>query len=143
MENNKQQLEKQVDQIAQVCHEANRAYCVTIGDTTQLPWNDAPTWQKDSARNGVRFHLATLDSGNTPDPKASHENWLKVKETAGWRYGTTKDETLKTHPAFLPYEQLPVAQRLKDYIFCSIVEGFYQGTAIETRRGKQQKESAA
>jgi hypothetical protein len=41
--------------IARVCHEVNRAYCTSLGDESQLPWDSAPQWQKDSAINGVRF----------------------------------------------------------------------------------------
>jgi hypothetical protein len=39
-----------IDQVARVCHEANRAYCQTLGDNSQPAWDDAPEWQKDSAR---------------------------------------------------------------------------------------------
>src|SRR5437879_1359495 len=44
---------KQVEQVAKICHEANRAYCETIGDNSQPTWEKAPQWQKDSAINGV------------------------------------------------------------------------------------------
>lgn len=43
--------------IAAVCHEANRQLCVVIGDNSQLPWEDAPQWQIDSACTGVKFNL--------------------------------------------------------------------------------------
>ena len=33
---------------------ANRAYCQMIGDNSQSTWEDAPEWQKQSARKGVR-----------------------------------------------------------------------------------------
>jgi hypothetical protein len=42
-----------VMQIAKVCHEANRAYCGTIGDSSERSWKDAPEWQRRSARNAV------------------------------------------------------------------------------------------
>ncbi len=32
--------------IAKVCHEANRAYCQTIGDNSQLAWEQAEEWQQ-------------------------------------------------------------------------------------------------
>jgi hypothetical protein len=35
--------------IAKVCHEANRAYCQTISDNSQLPWEQAKEWQRASA----------------------------------------------------------------------------------------------
>ena len=46
-----------VQSIASVCHEANRAYCQSIGDNSQPDWDSAPDWQKQSVENGVRFHL--------------------------------------------------------------------------------------
>ena len=44
------------EQIARVAHEANRAYCLSLGDPSQLPWEEAPDWAKESAIDGVRFH---------------------------------------------------------------------------------------
>lgn len=116
---------QQVESIARVCHEANRAYCVTIGDNSQPAWEDAPDWQKQSAVTGVQFHLTALQSGVKPSPSASHESWLAEKERDGWKFGTVKDAEKKEHPCFVPYEQLPVDQRLKDYIFSGIVESFH------------------
>ena len=33
------------EQIAAVCHEANRMYCTVTGDRRQPEWYDAPEWQ--------------------------------------------------------------------------------------------------
>lgn len=113
------------EQAAEVCHEANRAYCRTIGDTSQQDWNSAPEWQKDSAVKGVDFHLSALRLGNKPLPSASHESWLEEKRLAGWTYGSVKNPETKEHPCFIPYEELPLEQRGKDYIFSGIVESLY------------------
>jgi hypothetical protein len=102
--------------IAKVCHEANRAYCAAIGDLSQVPWEGAAAWQRESAVNGVRF---IRDNPGAP-PSASHDSWLAEKKAAGWRYGEVKDPEAKTHPAFLPYDQLPTEQKAKDYIFGAI-----------------------
>ncbi len=115
----------QVDAIAKVCHEANRAYCASIGDNSQPAWEEAPDWQKQSAVKGVEFHLAALSSGNKPSPSASHDSWLAEKRDAGWKYGPVKDASKKEHPCFVPYDELPIEQRLKDYIFSGIVESFH------------------
>ena len=104
---------------AKLCHEANKAFCESIGDTSQLSWDDAPQWQKDSAINGVNFHL-----NNETKPSDSHESWMKEKIDAGWVYGEVKDAEKKTHPCIVPYEQLPVEQRSKDYIFKAIVDAY-------------------
>lgn len=105
--------------IARLCHQANRAYCQSIGDNSQPEWHDAPEWQKASAVSGVKFHL----SGDRK-PSDSHENWLVDKEAEGWVYGPVKDPVKKTHPCFVPYEQLPAEQKSKDFIFKSIVDTF-------------------
>jgi hypothetical protein len=103
--------------IARICHEVNRAYCQSIGDFSQPSWDEAPEWQKSSAVNGVQFHI---DNPDAP-PSASHDSWLKQKAEEGWKYGAVKNPETKEHPCFVPYEQLPVEQRAKDFIFTSIV----------------------
>jgi hypothetical protein len=103
--------------IAQVAHEINRAYCQAIGDNSQPEWVDAPLWQKESAITGVSFHLANPDAS----PSHSHESWLAQKEKDGWKYGPVKDPEKKEHPCYVPYEQLPVEQKAKDYLFRQVV----------------------
>lgn len=105
--------------IAKVCHQANKAFCESIGDHSQPDWENAPEWQQKSAIEGVKFNIA-----NPYAPaSASHDSWLKVKEADGWKYGPVKDAEKKEHPCFVPYEQLPVEQQLKDHLFKSIVKG--------------------
>ena len=118
-----------IEDLARICHEANRAYCQSLNDDSQPLWNDAPLWQKDSAINGVKFHLKNPDSS----PAVSHENWLKEKCEAGWVYGEKKDPLKKTHPCILPYEKLPIEQRLKDSLFISIVECFKNEVSKEAK----------
>ena len=52
----------------------------------------------------------------------------------GWVYGKIKDAELKTHPCCVPYEQLPVEQRAKDYIFRAIVKTCIEITKDEPTR---------
>lgn len=102
--------------IARICHEANRAYCLSIGDNSQLAWTDAPEWQRTSAVNGVLFALRNPGA----PPSASHESWLAEKQATGWKYGPIKDPEKKEHPCFVPYEQLPLEQRRKDHLFQAV-----------------------
>lgn len=106
-----------VVEIARVCHEVNRAYCEALGDTSQKKWDEAPQWQRTSAINGVEFHINNPNAG----PENSHETWLKEKKDNGWSYGPVKNEERKEHPCFVPFNQLPVAQQAKDYIFRAVV----------------------
>lgn len=104
-------------EIAKVCHEANKALCESLGDLSQVAWKDAPQWQKDSAINGVLFNLANPDA----PASSSHDCWLEEKRHNGWRYGKVKDADKKEHPCFVPYEELPIEQKVKDYLFKSVV----------------------
>ena len=36
--------------------------------------------------------------------------------------GPVKDPEKKEHPCFLPYDELPLSQRIKDYLFTAVVE---------------------
>lgn len=103
--------------IARTCHEVNRAYCAALGDLSQLPWDEAPEWQRESALAGVKFIIANPDAA----PSASHDSWLKQKAADGWKYGPVKDAEAKVHPCFVPYEELPAEQRAKDFIFGATV----------------------
>lgn len=105
------------EQIARVCHEANRGYCEAIGDPSQEPWEFAYQWQRDSAINGVTYALTYP----TAPPSAQHDAWLRDKEKDGWKYGAVKDPAKKEHPCCVPYDQLPIEQKRKDALFKAIV----------------------
>lgn len=106
-----------IPEVAKLAHEINKAYCEAIGDKSQPSWEDAPDWQKESAMKGVQFHA---DNPNAT-PENSHESWMKQKKEEGWKYGKIKDAEKKEHPCFLPYEKLPVEQRVKDYLFRQVI----------------------
>ena len=120
-----QQTPDQTETLAHVAHESNRAYCRSIGDDSQPAWDDAPEWQKSSARNGV----AGILSGNTPEQ--SHESWLAQKEAEGWKYGPVKNPDLKEHPCFVPYAELPEAQQVKDHVFAGVIRAMH--TALTSK----------
>nr|DAQ47237.1 MAG TPA: RyR domain [Caudoviricetes sp.] len=108
-----------IEKIAHVCHEANRALQVTAGESDVSPhFMEAPEWQVQSAYEGVAAAL----EGQTPEQL--HESWCAAKLRDGWVYGPTKDAAAKTHPCLVPYASLPADQRLKDAVFQAIVSGF-------------------
>jgi len=115
------------EQIAQVAHEVNRAYCASLGDTSQPAWADAPDWQRASALAGVDMHLANPDA----TPEASHISWYEQKLADGWVFGEVKDPEKKEHPCMVSYEELPAAQRAKDYLFRGVVHALAAVAAAE------------
>jgi hypothetical protein len=105
-----------IEIIAKIAHEVNKAYCEAIGDNSQESWNKAPQWQKDSVIDGVDYILAYPNSS----PKVNHERWLKHKLNNGWKYGIVKDTEKKEHPCLVPFDQLLEEQQAKNYIFTAI-----------------------
>ena len=106
-----------IDDIARICHEVNKAYCHALDDHSQPSWEHAPEWQKLSAVNGVRLHVDNPHAG----PEASHESWIAEKVAAGWVRGDVKDPEKKTHPCIVPFNELPREQQAKDCIFRAVV----------------------
>ncbi|KKM95792.1 hypothetical protein LCGC14_1184530 [marine sediment metagenome] len=110
-----------ITEIAEIAHEANRIYCRSLGDYSQLPWDFCEQWQRDTVLNGVR----AIKNGLVKEPSQSHENWLKCKEGEGWVYGEKKNINKMfgrlTHPCMVPFDKLPLEQQMKDHLFFVIV----------------------
>ncbi len=106
-----------IEALAKILHEANRAYCESIGDDTQLLW--------EATRDNIR--ASTIDNVlyvmKNPDvaPSAIHYNWVILKAADGWVFGEIKDAVRKTHPCMVAYSDLPEEQRAKDDLFQGIV----------------------
>ena len=111
------QMNDIVVSIAHVCHEANRAWAIEVGEDPAVifpEWKLAPVEIQQSALMGVR---AAIDGAT---PEQLHESWSAQKVKDGWVYGAVKDLTAKTHPCLVPYGDLPEAQRRKDALFSAI-----------------------
>jgi len=105
------------EQIARVCHEANRAYCMNVGDHSHPTWDQAPEWQRRSTVSGVEGALGNPDR----TPRQSHEEWMAVKLTEGWKHGPKKAPDLREHPCLVPYDELLDVDRAKDELFLAVV----------------------
>lgn len=77
--------------IARVCHEANRGYCISMGDKSQLPWDEAPAWQRGSAVQGVKFGtdlnrpLCPLDAVKTGHCPPTNYSRLRTPFVHVWK----------------------------------------------------------
>jgi hypothetical protein len=107
-----------VEQIAQVMHEAMRAWQKANGQTPAPPWSRAPKWMKESSAASVVWRVANPKAGAS----AQHDQWLAQKKKDGWKYGKTKDAQKKTHPMMVPYGQLPEFERRKDALVNAVVD---------------------
>lgn len=112
-----------IETIAEACHEANRVLQARNQEMVNPRWVEAPEEMRDSVIDGVLYLLGNPEA----TPQESHANWLAFKEREGWSYGEVKSFRYKTHPCFVPYEQLPRDQRVKDALFHGIVRSLTYG----------------
>lgn len=107
---------------ARVAHEANRAYCATLNDFSQVGWDHAEPWQRESAIAGVARVVGT----DGVEPEDLHRSWCDKKTADGWTYGNLKDPVARTHPCLVPYRELPAEQRMKDALFLAVVQAVHR-----------------
>ena len=117
MDISKKELIITINDLAKICHEANRAYCEMLGDFSNKTWEETAENIRNSTISGVR----KVVSGEITNPKDSHNYWLQFKiDEGGWKYGPIKDLENKIHPCFVTYDLLPEEQRVKDEIFFAL-----------------------
>ncbi len=46
--------------------------------------------------------------------KNVHEVWAQSRIDQGWTYGEERNDSLKTHPCLVPYEELPEIEKAYD-----------------------------
>lgn len=118
--------QSQIEAISRVAHEANRAYCQTIGDNSQKPFDEATEWQKSSCRDGIR----AICEGRVKEPGDSHRSWLIEKARTGWKFGPVKNEDTKEHPCMVQFDELSAAEQVKDHIFVGVVKSMIAGYGL-------------
>lgn len=106
--------------LAKMVHEANRAFCESIGDNSQVPWSETPEYNHTSACVGVR---AIYDNPDMPNDEL-HNVWMESKKADGWVYGKVKDREKKTHPSIVPYAELSASEKYKDSLVKAIVVSY-------------------
>ena len=96
--------------VAQVVHEAVRAWQKANGQKVAPAWGRAPDYMRRETRGGVIWRL---DNPKAPH-SANHDQWVEQKRKAGWRYGKVKNGVKKTHPMIVPYGDLSEIEKRKD-----------------------------
>lgn len=71
--------------------------------------------------NGVIDGVFHAWDNPTETPEQNHQQWIDSMTSRGWILGAL-DETNKTHPALVPYAELPPAYLLNDALFINVVQ---------------------
>jgi RyR domain len=110
-------------QIAEIMHEAHRAYQRTLPlyKTHMMPappWETMTRWQKQTVIGqveGIRDDIEVLGWRATDRELAirSHSRWVLRMSGKGWTHGKEKDPAVKTHPCLVKWEELPETDQVK------------------------------
>ncbi len=111
-------LDDTVTRVAQVMHEAVRAWQKANGQPASPPWSKAPAWMRTSSREAVIWRL----SNPKASPSVHHEQWIAEKKSAGWKYGKAKNGVKKTHPLMIDYRHLPEVEQRKDALVAAVID---------------------
>lgn len=114
--------DKQVYEIARVCHYALKAYDENVGGDGYVAWDRMNSEMREVVMDGVRFCLGN----DNVTGEMLHRNWMVKMIAEGWVFGVERDLKRKTHPHVIPWRQLSNVQRMKDILFAGIVESFKQ-----------------
>jgi hypothetical protein len=110
--------EEAVDKIAEVMHEAVRAWQRANDQPPAPSWRRAPEWMRRESKAAVVRRIAEPGASAS----AQHEHWLDLKRDAGWKLGKVKSGVKKTHPLMVPYGDLPEVERRKDALVAAVID---------------------
>lgn len=105
-------------EIAKICHEANRQYCIDNQLLTQAKWDELDPSMQESIVSGV----AEVVADKKVTPAEMHQKWVDYKTKQGWKYALNFDAKLKTHPNLVPFSKLSKEEQAKDKLFIKTVK---------------------
>ena len=104
------------EDIARVAYDANMRLNLLTGVESPA-WDDFTPEDRDLFIDGVRMQIEQPNR----TIEQIHEDWVDDRIRNGWRYGTVRDHTRKTHPSIVPFAELSLVEKVKDTLFASIV----------------------
>ncbi len=109
------------EQVAEIYHSANMAHQAVTGDTMpSQPWGSLPPHLRDITVSGVR----RIRAGTVTTAQEHHEAWYREMTALGYVTGEAKDPGARppTHPALLPWAELPDLKRDKARLFVAMTQ---------------------
>ena len=68
---------KELDDISRVVHEAVRAFAVTLGDKSDLPWDSCPDLIKGKVKKEVLFFIQNFNQPQVEYHELGHKDRLR------------------------------------------------------------------
>jgi hypothetical protein len=127
-----------IDEIAEICHVANIAYCRTIGENSHQAWDAMSDEHKDAVIAGVNLVYTTPDV----PLDVLHANWIERKRKDGWTVGLVKSRERKQDSNLVPWDRLPAEQRLKYVIFKNTIKSIMSKPIVVITEEKKKKNAS-
>lgn len=120
----KNQIKKNctIEEIARICHKAYLQYCQAIGDYSQAPWQEAPEWQRESAKVAVKY---CLENPQSP-AYLVHNAWKEFMIQDGWKYSLFFNEQNKEHPWLTSFQELSQISQMRTELITAITDEIQQ-----------------
>jgi hypothetical protein len=112
-----------IKQVAQVIHEANKAFGESIGESHHVSWEKTPESQKKISIGVVKNFI---ENKYKMTPEEVHKNWLEDKIKQGWKWGPGFNPITRLNPNLVPYDQLNLNEKMKDYLVRNIIAAFHR-----------------
>lgn len=68
----------------------------------------ARNWKDESVKNNDDDVISEVVA------VAVHETWMQGRLKQGWKYGSERNDALKTNPCIIPYADLPESEKAYD-----------------------------
>lgn len=93
-------------------------------DAVNAPVIPPPWADRDDAFRAQCCDVIAMMCGDDrkSDPEELHDDWVRAYEVMGWVYGPVRDADAKTHPDMVPYDELGLAEQMKDAVFVALCE---------------------
>jgi len=108
----------QVEEVAEICHEAYRIYRIKYNDNYIKTWSKLTEDEKRSSIWGVEFVIENKDKIN---PEIIHDAWVNKKISEGWTAGDYVDYNEKVHANMIDYEKLDKKAKILYKLFINTV----------------------
>ena len=115
------------EQLARAIHEDYLVVVGLTGEGVARPWHEITDVERESSRrraehlcqqlSSLAWDLVPLRHWDVPPPLdpavvealaiADHERWRAERTAAGWRHGPTRDDSARTNPALVAWDELP------------------------------------
>jgi hypothetical protein len=118
------------EQLARLCHEADRVLCGLQGDARVLPWDLLDEGAQDELVASVREILETPEVSD----EARYLRWASRQRAQGWVYGPVRSVPKKVDPGLLDYGALPSERRVRWSLFAAIVRSLRLPTPEDVYR---------